>query len=212
MAARSISYKRYMLTNLGIVLGVLCIVGSFLSTQWRDWHNHRWAVIALLGAFAAIYSVIMHVRISLNGIRFWLSRLGSIPEVLNLELPAQFRLEVGIDRSGWASATFFFRNASSDCIRGVIRLKDPISKTELGKQELTESEPLLVGVWGRDRGWWPRDTGTSRVPVSFAFKVENSRDRRLLLECDLEWNFLGTRLETLIPADRVLSLEIVRRT
>ena len=144
------------------------------------------------------------------GLDYFTSRLVS-RNVERARLPYRFEMQLGEIRDTDSWIFICFQNISPDAVHGRIAVKDVSSDDVLAQLQLVEPEPLLGGVWGREQGWWSRGTASVRSPIRIHLPKKVPQMRALRLECELDWNFIGTRMEHKIPKDRTLHVEVVLR-
>lgn len=127
-------------------------------------------------------------------------------------LPCKFEITLDEIQCTDSLIWIFPGNVSQQAIRGKISVKDLVSSDVLATLKLIEPEPLLVGIWGRKDGWWSRGTANVRSPIRIHLHEKTLAPITLLIEFDLDWNFIGTRLEHKIPKNRMLEIEIIVKT
>ena len=164
----------------------------------------------IIAAFIAATGIV--ILSFLKGVINWLRiRAGRtlIEDSLQLKLPAIYKVPLQNFGSEKIRIVLNPENCGTDCLGGKICLSNPDGTERITLCEFKEPEPLLSAiVTERSVQYWVKGTGRLRAPIIIAVPGSSAFADEKLLTLELQWNFLGTRLQRLLPLTRVIELSL----
>lgn len=204
--------KAHVLWSASWLTVALSILAFLIYGRFEYLSGGSFSIVDVLVSCIVIYTLITWVAHIIPMVWFCLSGTLVCRKTVSERLPCRFTMDLCEVHPKDFRLVIFFRNVSPTMVRGQITVKESTGSDVFAQVNLAEPMPLLVGVWGRRNGWWSRGVGTGKEPIKINLSLPANRLHKLALECNLEWNFIGTRLENKIPKDGMLYVEATLRS
>ena len=186
----------------------MCSIGSLLESMVVSFDPPTTIALAcVLGIFALtlLRCAVIYFRVHAGDLL--------LEATLELKLPAVHQTEFTCRERKRIRVVLHMLNSATACLGGTILLTASDGTNQRTIHEFKEPDALLNRlVTNRRAKHWAKGTGQSNDPVIIDLPEDFTSVGTHLLTLDLQWNFLGTRLEKLIPLMRVTSIELLVRS